>query len=443
MRGIVAFWIRLAYLAMIAFATLAEPAANGDSQLVERVREALAPQLSGRDIVDAIRNVLLFAGWGAVWVITSPRGPARPMLVRAALTGAAISASVEGAQLLTETRVASILDLVTNTLGAIGGALVIALIVLVARAGHGRRSYLGVPAVLLAGGYGMSTLFEAFSPIARQQRLLEAWGPPLERLTLALEHLREAPIAALPLLDVVLFAPAGALAVAAWAEAGLPYGTAAMRVTLIGAIGYALAELGRGAAGYAIAPGAWLLHVAGLGAGALLAARWIPVFTREVRGRARPAAVIATYAGVLALWSLRPFVPEVDGRSIVAKLSPGRFIPLFAYRERVDVFTTADVIIPAFQFLAAGCLLAVWPLRRRGGLSRILPAVWLAGGLEVGQILVSGRTFDVTDILIASASAALGWAIVRRAGFEPYGEALAPRPASTAGHAPTQREPRS
>lgn len=437
----VAFGLRAGYVAIIVLATIAEPAGVGQVAVDERLRQALALAVSSRDIVDAVRNVLLFAGWGAVWVITSRHGPARPMLIRAALSGAAISAGVEAAQLVSATRVASVLDLVTNTLGAFTGALGVALLVVLARNGLGRRSYVGIPTAFLAGGYGLATLLEAFSPIFRQERLPGAWGPPLERLGLAFTHLRDAPVAALPLLDLVLFAPAGMLLVAVLAEAGVPYRSAAARTVLAGGIAYLFAELARGAAGYAIAPGAWLVHTTGLALGAGVAARGLPAFTRDVRGRSRPAVVLAVHGALMALWSLRPFLPELDGRALAAKLTIGRFVPLFAYRERMDVFTTADVAIPALQFLPVGALLAVWPVRRQGAFAGVLPAVWLVVALEAGQILVSGRLFDITDILIATASAALGWAIIRRAGYEPYGEAM-PQPAPPARFSsPRKRTP--
>ncbi len=429
-RDPTALWMRIGYLAVIAFATIAEPASADRLLVDERLRQALRPELTGRDIVDAARNILLFAGWGAVWVITSPRGRALPMLVRATLSGAAISAAVEGVQLLSANRVASVLDLGTNTFGALAGALALALLVVLAQFKRAARSYVGMPMVLFAAGYGGSTVLESIGPVFRQERLLNAWGPPLERLSQALAQLGEAPFGVVPWLDLVLFAPAGALAVAALAEAGMSRRTAAAWTVLAGAVLYALAEFARGGAGFAMAPGAWLVHVAGLSTGAVLAVGGLPLFTRELRGRDRPAALLVAYASVLALWSLRPFLPELDGRAIAEKLAIGRLVPLVAYRERVDLFTTADVAIPALQFLPLGALLAVWPVRRSGPLSGILPAAYLAVAFETSQIVVSGRYFDVTDILVAIAAAALGFAIVRRAGYTPYGELLLRSPAS-------------
>ncbi|MGH7503740.1 MAG: VanZ family protein [Longimicrobiales bacterium] len=419
---------RVAYMVVIVLATIAEPGGATDSALAHRLGRALDAEVSGRDVVDGVRNVLLFAGWGAVWVVTSLPGPAKPMLVRATLTGALLSGAVEAGQLLSATRVASVLDLVTNTVGSLAGAFAVALLIVGTRAALGRRSYLGIPAVLFALGYGIATFLEAFSPFFRQERLPGVWGSPGERLHAAIARFDWSSISSIPWLDLVLFAPAGMLGVAALVETGVPHRRAAIRVVAGAALLYVFAELARGVAGYPIVLGALLAHVAGVAAGGWLAARRLASFSRELRGRARPAAVFISYCVILALWILRPFLPEVDLTTIADKLTLARFIPLMAYRERMDVFTAADVAIPAFLLMPAGALLAVWPLRAKGWLAGVLPAVYAAILLETGQIFVIGRLFDITDILVASAAAVLGWSVIRRAGYRPYGAMLRPAP---------------
>jgi glycopeptide antibiotics resistance protein len=424
---------RLAYVAVIILATMAEPGTSTGTGVSQRLERALATEVTGRDVVDAVRNVLLFAGWGAVWIASSPLGPAKPMLARATLTGAALSGAVETIQLLSPTRVASILDLITNTAGAFVGALGVAVLILVARAGLGRRSYLGMPAVLLAFGYICATFLEAFSPFFRQERLDGAWGSPVARLGAAFAQFEWSSIAAIPWLDLLLFAPAGILGVAALVELGMPRGAAGLRALIATSALYGMAELARGAAGYPILLGPLFAHVTGAALGVWMAARWLPAFSRRLRGRTRPAAVFGVYLALVALWILRPLVPEVDFATMTDKLTLARFIPLMAYRERMDVFTAADVAIPAFLLMPAGALLAVWPLRLRGWLSGVMPAILAATALEVGQIVVVGRLFDVTDILVAGAAAMLGWIVLRRAGYMPHGEVL---PAGVRTHTP-------
>jgi len=44
----------------------------------------------------------------------------------------------------------------------------------------------------------------------------------------------------------------------------------------------------------------------------------------------------------------------------------------------------------------------------------------------LGHILIADRTFDVTNALVGCAGLGIGWIVVRRSGFAPYGEAIAP-----------------
>jgi glycopeptide antibiotics resistance protein len=75
-----------------------------------------------------------------------------------------------------------------------------------------------------------------------------------------------------------------------------------------------------------------------------------------------------------------------------------------------------------------GVVLAVWPLRYRGRLAHVWPAIYLAVVLEVGQILVLNRVFDVTDLLTQCAAICVGFVVVRRAGGEARGELLGEPP---------------
>jgi hypothetical protein len=51
--------------------------------------------------------------------------------------------------------------------------------------------------------------------------------------------------------------------------------------------------------------------------------------------------------------------------------------------------------------------------------------------LEVGQVAIADRWFDITDMLVQAAAVVLGWVIVRRAGFRPHGALLHSRGAAT------------
>ena len=90
--------------------------------------------------------------------------------------------------------------------------------------------------------------------------------------------------------------------------------------------------------------------------------------------------------------------------------------------------SVADLAQGFLLYFPLGCLLAVWPMRRRGYLASYLPGVVIAVVGELGQPLIAGRYFDVTDILVEVAGMGIGWAIVRRAGFSEYGEMLPASP---------------
>jgi VanZ like family len=240
-------------------------------------------------------------------------------------------------------------------------------------------------------------------------------------------------------LDIVLFMPAGAFAVAALAESGYSYRASAGLACLAGILLAGLAEVGHGAAGSWIAWAPMTAHMAGIVIGSLLAVPLVPAFARTVRGAERPLVLLVIYAFVLAFWYLRPFSIELDPAAIGERVHAGNFVPLLAYRERVDVFSAVDALVPAFQLIPAGGLLAVWPVRRQGFWSGIVPGALVVTVFEALQIIVAGRYFDITDALIGTAALALGFAIVRRAGYRPYGELASV--VRTATSSPTRNHP--
>jgi hypothetical protein len=73
-----ATWARLAYVGVILLATMSglHPDLHG-GRVVERLQGAFDLAIRGMDVVDAARNLALFAGWGAVWIATAP-GPRLP-----------------------------------------------------------------------------------------------------------------------------------------------------------------------------------------------------------------------------------------------------------------------------------------------------------------------------------------------------------------------------
>lgn len=418
---------RTAYVVIVLLATLSSLRLDVDpSAVAERLERMLRPRLSGRDVVDGARNVVLFAGWGLLWMATSAPGRSRAALRNAFLTGTGLSLLVEGLQLLSDTRFASVLDLATNAGGALFGAVALAAIVISLSRVTGARSFVGVPASIFAVSYGIAALGEAFVPLFRQEMtVLGLSGDALARLASALADFRWQSVFEPPLGDFLLFLPSGAFAVAALYEAGRRYRSSAILASTSAAVLLVVTEVAHGALGISIHAGAVLVHVIAVSIGAWLAARGLSALSRRVRGVSRPRLLAVAYAGVLVLWASRPYSLEVSLSSVVAKLDSDWWIPLRFSAARMDMFSVVDVVVWFFLYLPLGGLLAVWPLRLRGWLAGFAPALYFAAVTEFSQILWASRTLDITDFLVQCSAAAVGWVVIRRAGFRPYGAQLA------------------
>lgn len=416
--------LRVAYVGLLILATLAPFQFRFDLQTaLDRLSRAFHPAYSPADVVDAVRNVALFGGWGALWTITAPPARLRATLWPPLISGLALSLGLELTQALMPIRTSSILDVATNGLGSLAGALLIVGLVTVVRALRNQKSHVGIPAVLFATAYLMALVLEAVFAPFRLSPIAGVYGGPLFRLKGTLAQFEWRSLYELPLGDILLFLPMGALAVAALVELGWPHRSAA-RLTIVTGTGLWLAtELLHGTLALPMQLGAIVIHAVSTAAGALLAARYLPELSRALRGRLRPRYLFFVYGAILLVWIWRPF-RLADNLDTTAQFSLRRLIPLQGSAPRLDLYSVADIAEAFFLFLPVGCLLAVWPMRHRGSLSAYLPGVFLAVVGELGQPLIAGRYFDVTDILVEVAGMGMGWVVVRRAGFSPYGEML-------------------
>ncbi len=389
-----------------------------------RLGGAFTFSLGWRDAIDGLRNVALFAGLGAVWVVTSVAGKVRDDIRRATLTGLGLSVLVEGLQVFSPVRTASLVDVTTNAIGTLIGALAVGFAIAALRQAKGGRSYLGVPAFLAAGAYALVVLCEGVTPLFRSEPLATIEGGPLSRLRAALHLALPLSLGEVPVLDILLFAPAGFLAVMMLAEHGRDARRVWPVVAAAGA-GIALAaEPAHGALGLSIRWEAAATHALALAFGAWAAQRWLAPLTQTLRGSTRARAALIAYAGLLVLWGWRPLLLETNGTAILAQLTPARLVPLASLAERVDAFSALHVAQQFFLYLPLGGLLAVWPLRLAGPWAHLRPAFWLAGVIEAGHIVIEGRYLDMTNALLACAGLGIGWIMVRRSGFTPYGAAL-------------------
>jgi VanZ family protein len=347
-------------------------------------------------------------------------------LRNAVLTGGFISVSVESAQLFSSRRTASILDVLTNTSSALVGAVAVILMVRIASGRKGDRSFFGMPALIFAWSYAAAALGEALVPLFGQEAYPNARGGPLGRFRVSTQMFEWSSLADVPLADILLFAPAGALAVAAWVESGRRYRTGVVLASLAGLVLSGIAEVSHGFLGLRIQAGAALAHSVGVMVGALAMAVSLPSLAPVLRGRSRPITLLAVYGLVLASWALRPYLPVASLEVIGEKLATPWWIPLGIMRQRFDMFSVFDVPATFFLYLPLGALLAVWPLARGGWLGFVWPVAYLAVATEIAQLFVLDRWVDVTDPLLQIAGAAVGWAVLRRAGFTPHGTLLRP-----------------
>src|SRR5437588_10592467 len=106
---------RWGYVAVVLLATLTQLHFSPDlSAAAERLVRAFTPSLGWRDAIDGLRNTVLFAGLGAVWVVTSRFGNVRAEIRRATVVGLALSARGEGLQVFSLVASASLLDVTAD-----------------------------------------------------------------------------------------------------------------------------------------------------------------------------------------------------------------------------------------------------------------------------------------------------------------------------------------
>lgn len=416
--------LRIAYVAVLLLATLTnlDPVLD-TSTAAARAEGMFTVHLTPKALIDAARNVALFAGWGLVWMTTARPGRTMRSVALAVGTGILISIGVETAQLFSDVRNASTIDVLSNGGGALLGAVAVIVAVRWLSGFRGARSYVGLPAALFAAGYGLAILGEAFMPLLRQDRL-SVYGDPLSRFKYALAGFDPASFGVLPLSEIVLYVPAGFFLAAALAEAGHGYRRSAWWGALGGSLLVVLAEIARGAASFEIPGGPILVHVLALSAGAFAAALLLPRVAQSLRGRERPVLLFGVYAIVVTSWYLRPYVPQTHPSAWLEQLTGHWWMPMAFAVARLDLFSIIDVTNVFFLFLPIGGLLAVWPLRLHGWWGGILPGLWLATGVEFAQLFIVGRTLALADILVAAAAVWTGSVLVRRAGFPVRGTML-------------------
>lgn len=417
---------RLAYLGVIAVATLTSLHLEPDvGRALHRLARGLDPGLSMRALVDVVRNVALFAGWGCVWAVTARNQKSRVVLVGATLSGLAISLGVESVQLFSRFRNANILDVLANGTGALVGAAAALLAIHVARRYRVLGAYVGVPAYTFFGSYLTVSLLQA-GIVTRAERRVAAYGNPLRRVVNTVRQFEPSSITDLPVTEALWFMPLGAFGFAMLAELGWKRSHALWATTAGGFAIALVAETLRGPQGIELSAGAVVMHSLGTALGAVVAAWLIPMVASRMDERQRALTLATSYVTLLAVLSWQPFRAEADMGSVMDQLSLRSLIPLGTYDFR-GLFSVADIAIPFFLFLPLGGLLAVWPLRLRGWLGYCLPGVYVAIVTELLQLVIRDRYFSGTDLMVQCAGVVVGYLVLRLAGYGVVGEMVVER----------------
>ena len=366
-------WVRavlaVATLAPFHFAATAESLARG-------LANVFIFRYSAATAVDAVQNVLLFAGWGALWVTTSRPLPLAASIRGPALTGAAMSVMAETLQLFLPDRHASILDVMTNTAGAALGAASIAIAVQTARAMRTQKSYVGLPAAGFAIAYLCATVAEAALPLQSAAVLAARSGNQLHRMHAAVTRLDWSSLWHVPLADVVLFFPLGVFGVMAWSRwargIGPPSGGRA-RGERFGSI---LIEVSHGSLGQPIQLGAAAAHIIGIVLGRRGVRRMAPEFLAPragTRAARRPAGGVRPAHRLLGLAAVRdrdrPRDDSAAVRAGTASTAPGARQPQRHF-ERGGYRQAVLSLLPA----------------RRAARGLAAGAAWRAGVLLPGRL---------------------------------------------------------
>lgn len=408
--------LRVAYLACVAIATLLHLGFDSSpGNAFFRLKRAIDPQLAFRDIVDAARNIALFVGWGATWVLTTRAPTTRRDVIAATVAGMLASLSVETIQLFSQYRMASIADVCTNTLGSLIGALTLYLMEQRAIGDMRRGTLIGIPGWLPASALLLTAFGLAFAPSSRPSMTVAWSANPLGRATLvAGTAAMHVPWTAL-LTDVAVWLAVGlSVAIAISDRTGRVRVSQFFAWLLIVPGLLLIAHYGRSLAGLQREADTWIVQSVSVAAGLMLGLVLVPRWRTQVTARSTRAYQlfgVAALIGALMNWSPATWAVPVGG---VSAFSWPQLVPMMSLFQRQDLSSVFLVLQKAGIGAAVGACLAA---RTRVGEPRpgVRAALLYAAVLEIGQCFVPGRYPDVTDILITVSAACLVAVLVERA----------------------------
>ncbi len=425
--------LRVAYFLCICIATLLRLGFDPSLEhAFARLQRGLEPILDFRDVVDAARNIALFVGWGATWVLTSPAPTTWRDVLRAMLWGAGASIAVESVQLFSQFRFASIADLATNTLGAFLGAALLWLAERRATGDMRRGTTIGIPGWIAGASLLMTAFGLAFAPSTRPTMAIGWSSSPIERArSVFAAAALDVPWHAV-LVDVMSWCTAGvAIAIAITDRTGRLRRTQFITWVVLGSLLLASAHFGRAMAGLQREVGTWQVQsvalASGLALGLVLVQRWRTAVAARAT-RASQLGMLVALVGCVMAWSPASWITAPSGAWSV---SWRQLVPMMSLFQRQDLSSVFLVLQKAGLGAALGACLAA---RTRMGEPRpgVRAAVLYAGILELGQFAVPGRYPDVTDVLITSAAAALVAILVERGDRGDRGDRDLPTTTDTA-----------
>lgn len=407
--------LRVAYLVCIGIATLLHLGFDGSlANASDRLQRAIDPSLGFKDVVDAVRNVALFLGWGATWVLTSDAPTTRRDVIIATLTGMLASVSVESVQLFSAFRTASFVDVATNTAGSLLGALALWLIERRAIGDMRRGTMIGIPGWLPASALLLTAFGLAFAPSGRASMTVAWVSSPLARARAVSEMAAiDVPWTALAT-DACAWLIVGIIvAVAIDDRAGrIRWGQLVAWLVLVPGL-IVSAHVGRAMAGLRREESSAMVQSVAVAFGLLLGLLVVPRWRAAVTARSNRAlhlTMLAAAFGMLMSWSPASWA----ARSGATAFSWRQLVPMMSLFQRQDLSSVFLVLQKAGLGAAVGACLAA---RKRLGEPRpgLRAAVLYAAVLELGQFFVPGRYPDVTDILITGSAACLVAVLIERA----------------------------
>jgi VanZ family protein len=368
----------------------------------------------GGSWADVYSNIALFIPWGFLLAIClQKRGSSwwRTLLL-AMITAVCLSGTVEFLQLFAPKRSISVVDLMTNTLGSVVGALVgwpLARWVWPAASVRVRQLVLARPAAACALLVGAVILFAGLSPSydklgsrGMTARLKTARLVPFGQTAGGFTPRDKACLWVAELLTWTLAGGVFAVALRESKRSGVrAIGTVA---ALAGGLSLIIEAIQLVIPGRDVDLTSVLLALLGSTLGASLMMRGARV---EVHRWTIPALIVWGIAVTLAAWSPGRFVwPDRW------ELQPAMYVPFWSYFGSRTLEDLTDVVGQTVLFLPLGAILAVRSFRWSFP-SVVLIGLAMGAILEVGQAFLPARSPDVSDAISAAAGAGFGLALWR------------------------------